>query len=166
MSQDRDEPKLTVQQLLAGYARTLAELRRRNVVRSNNAPAGDYAEWLVATALGGQLVPNSTKSSDVTLPDSHRIQVKARVVSEPLRTGQLQTSPFRSWDFDEVALVQLRDHDYRVLRAVLLPVSVARANSQARAHVNGEVLYMRPALLNHPEAQDITDALNRAAASA
>ncbi len=47
----RNESQRTVPELLAGYARSLAELRRRGVVRSANAPAGDYAEWLVKTAL-------------------------------------------------------------------------------------------------------------------
>jgi len=91
------ENEQTVADLLAGYARILAELRRRGVVRSNNAPAGDYAEWLAARGLGGALADNSSvKSYDITLPSGERVQVKARVVSEPPIAGQLQTSPFRS----------------------------------------------------------------------
>jgi hypothetical protein len=31
-------------------------------IRTENAPVGDYAEYLVATALGGRLAPNSEKS--------------------------------------------------------------------------------------------------------
>ena len=45
------ESTRTVSELLSGYARILAELRRRDVIRSNIAPAGDYAEWLVWKAL-------------------------------------------------------------------------------------------------------------------
>ncbi len=36
--------------LLARYGRTLAELRRRGILRTNNPPAGDYGEWLVANS--------------------------------------------------------------------------------------------------------------------
>ncbi|WP_460707211.1 hypothetical protein [Myceligenerans halotolerans] len=44
---DRIEREST-SRLLAAYAEILAELRRRGVVRSANAPAGDLAETLVA----------------------------------------------------------------------------------------------------------------------
>ena len=153
-------------ELLSGYARTLAELRRRNVVRSNNAPAGDYAEWLVARALGGELAHASEKSWDVALPSGQRIQVKARVTSVPLRAGQLQTSPFRSWEFDTAAFVLLAAEDYHVSRAALLPVAIVRLHARWRSHVNGDVVMMNAALLDHPEATDLTEALNRAAALA
>ena len=59
----------SIAELLAGYAGILAELRRRGVVRTNNAPVGDYAEWLAARALGGEIVANaSEKSYDLRLP--------------------------------------------------------------------------------------------------
>ena len=35
------------------------------MIRTENAPVGDYAEYLVWTALGGKLAPNSEKSWDV-----------------------------------------------------------------------------------------------------
>lgn len=81
---DGHETDASVGELLAGYAGILVELRRRGVIRSANAPAGDYAEWLCATALGGKLVDNfSVKSHDLTLPDGRLVQVKARVTSDP-----------------------------------------------------------------------------------
>jgi hypothetical protein len=154
----------SVAEILSGYARILAELRRRGIVRSANAPAGDYAEWLCARALSATLVDNfSVKSHDLVLADGRRVQVKARVTSDPPRAGQLQTSPFRSWDFDLAAFVLLRDHDYEVLRGVLVPVEVVRAQASFRRHVNGFVVLMRGALLDHHEAQDITDRLRAAA---
>jgi hypothetical protein len=62
----------SVAELLGQYAGILRTLRERGVVRSANAPAGDYAEWLFAKALGGTLVDNfSVKSYDLTLPDEH-----------------------------------------------------------------------------------------------
>ena len=156
---------LTVGELLSSYAKILAELRERGVVRSANAPAGDYAEWLCSRALAATLVDNfSVKSHDLVLSDGRRVQVKARVTSEPPKAGQLQTSPFRSWDFDLAAFVLFRDYDYVVRRAVLLPVEVVQARSTFRSHVNGSVVMMRGALLDHKDAESITDRL-RAAAS-
>ena len=154
----------TVPELLAGYARSLAELRRRGVVRSANAPAGDYGEWLVAKALGGTLADNfSVKSWDVRLADGDRIQVKTRLVYVPPRPGQIQTSPFRSWDFEVAAFVLLRSDDYFVYRAALLPRAAVKEAARWRSHVNGYVVMMSPALLGHGEAQDITGVLRAAA---
>lgn len=74
----RDER--TTVQLLAGYASTLAELRHRGVIRSNNAPAGDYGEWLVAKALDAKIVANAAmKSYDLTTADGRRVQVMALI---------------------------------------------------------------------------------------
>jgi hypothetical protein len=119
-------------------AASLAELRRRGVVRSNNAPAGDYAEWLVAKGLGGTLADTfSEKSWDVRLATNERVQVKTRVVSVPTRPGQLQTSPFRSWDFELAAFLLLRAEDYTVVKAALVPVAVVIEHGRWRQHVNG-----------------------------
>ena len=151
-------------ELLARYAAILAELRRRDVVRTNNAPAGDYVEWLVARALGVQRVTStSEKSYDLIAGEYGKMQLKARVVSEPIKAGQRQTSPFRSWDFDHAALVQLRDVDYAVVRAVLLPMSVVREVAVFQRHINGSIVFMTPALLGHPQATDVTDRLQQAA---
>ena len=71
MTNRENEQQQTVVGLLFGYARILAELRDRGVVRSNNAPAGDYAEWLCASALDATLVDNfSVKSYDLALSGS------------------------------------------------------------------------------------------------
>lgn len=154
----------SVQGLLAGYARTLAELRRLGVVRSANAPAGDYAEWLVAEALGGKLAESpSEKSWDVKLPNDERVQVKTRLVSVPPRAGQLQTSPFRSWEFEKAAFVLLTSSDYKVVRGVLVSMAVAREHRRGRAHVNGDIVMMGAGLLDHPDATDITEELRRVA---
>ena len=154
----------TTSALLASYAGILTELRRRKVVRSGNAPAGDYAELLVATALGGVLVDNSVKGHDVVLPDDTTVQVKARLVTAQPLSGQLQTSAIRSWSFGKLALVQLFADDYSVLRGVLLPQAAAKALSTHRAYVNSDVLMMTAAVLDHSEAEDITESLKAAAA--
>ena len=56
---DRDLSSHTAAELFALYRSILRELRARGVVRTENAPAGDYAEHLVARALGGTLASNS-----------------------------------------------------------------------------------------------------------
>ena len=145
-------------ELFALYRAILRELRDRGVVRTENAPAGDYAEFLVATALGGDLATNSEKSYDV-LADGVRLQVKARVVSDPPRSGQLQLSTFRSFDFDEGVIVLLDDHDYGVRQAVRVPVEDLQAAAVHDRHVNGYRVHARPALMTSSRAVDISELL-------
>lgn len=125
--------------LLATYESILAELRAREVVRTNDAPAGQYAEWLAWRVLGGKLADNSVKSYDLVTKRKRKVQVKARVLRKPNLVGERQLSPFRSFDFDE-ALVILFDRTYQVLRAVLLSKAVVEAHASYRQHVNGHVL--------------------------
>lgn len=159
-----DTSKLRTDQLFELYGSMLAELRRRNIVRTANAPAGDYAEYLVAKAFGGTLAPASEKSWDVELPDGKRIQVKCRVISDPPASGQRQLSPFRSFDFDTAVIVLLSDSDYSIRHAIELPRRVVEEHSAYRQHVNGHVLRVTAGLLADPEAVDRTEMIVRAAA--
>jgi len=145
--------------LFSLYRAILSELKSRGVIRTENAPAGDYAEYLVATALGGQLAPNSEKSWDVLANDGEKLQVKARVVSNPAEPGQLQLSPFRSFSFGSAVIVLLSDTDYAVSRASKVPRHVIESSAVHRRHVNGKVLFARPEIMGHPDATNLTAAL-------
>ena len=145
--------------LFSLYRAILSELKSRGVIRTENAPVGDYAEYLVATALGGQLVPNSEKSSDVLGNDGEKLQVKARVVSEPAEPGQLQLSPFHSFGFDSAVIVLLSATDYAVSRASKVPRDVVESSAIYRRLVNGKVLFARPEIMGHSDATDLTATL-------
>ena len=148
--------------LFSFYRAILSELKSRGVIRTENAPVGDYAEYLVATALGGQLAPNSEKSWDVLGDNDEKLQVKARVVSDPAKPGQLQLSPFRSFGFDSAVVVLLSATDYAVLRASKVPRDVVESFAIHRQHVNGKVLFARPEIMGHPDATDLTAILRAA----
>jgi hypothetical protein len=145
--------------LFSLYRAILSELKSRDVIRTENAPVGDYAEYLVATALGGHLAPNAEKSWDVLGNDGEKLQVKARVVAEPARPGQLQLSPFRSFGFDSAVIVLLSATGYAVSRASKVPRHVVETFAIHRKHVNGKVLFARPDIMGHPDATDLTTAL-------
>jgi hypothetical protein len=151
--------------LFSLYRAILRELKYRGVIRTDNAPVGDYAEYLVATALGGQLAPNSEKAWDVLGHDGEKLQVKARVVSEPAEPGQLQLSPFRSFGFDFAVIMLLSATDYTVSRASKVPCHVVESSAVYRQHVNGKVLFARPEIMGHPDATDLTATLRTAQAS-
>lgn len=148
----------SVADLLRLYGEILRELSERKIIRTTNAPAGDYAEYLVHQALGGTIAPNSEKSWDIETPERKRVQVKSRVVLNRLNRGQRQLSVIRSFDFDDLALV-LFDPSYAVLAAVLIPAEIVQHNSSYRADVNGYVLFATDTLLQHPRGVDISGKL-------
>lgn len=141
-----DFDNATTSELFSTYRGILRSLRERGIIRTGNAPTGDYAEYLAAKFLGGHLADNSVKSYDVEALDGTRYQVKSRVV-DGKGAGKRQLSPFRSWDFEH-ALIVLFDDDYRVERAAVIPVAVMQERSTHRAHVNGHVAFATDDLLD------------------
>ena len=145
--------------LLGIYGQVLEELREREVIRSANAPTGDYAEWLVQRALGGELQPRSNKSADLIVR-TKRIQIKSRVLSDPEESGERQLSSFRSWDFDDAVIV-LFDRRYGVRRATRIEVAELVAASREDKWVSGRRVIADDGLLDR--GRDITTKLRAAA---
>ncbi len=145
--------------LLAFSRAILRELRRRGVVRTGNGLAGDWAELLVQRATGGELAPKSERSWDVETPAGERLQVKARVVTDPKSAGQRQLSVFRSWDF-EAAVVVLFDDELRVWWAVRLPRDTVKDAGHWSEHVRGWRVMATDDLLGRGE--DWTERLTQA----
>ena len=152
--------RLSTRDLLRLYADILTELLRRGVVRSRNAPAGDLAEYLTATALGGELAPPSEKSWDVRVGD-RLVQVKGRLIAEGDRRSH-SYSPFRSWDFDTCLFVLLDAHTYDVARAVEVPVAGVRELARETTWVKGFRIGTRADLRKVAGAIDRTHELRHA----
>jgi len=145
---------------LLGLSRgILGELRKRGVIRSGNAPAGDYAELLVQRATRGELAPNSQKGWDVDTPTGAHLQVKARVVTDSKLSGERQLSVFRSWDFD-AAVIVLFDDEFRVWRAAWVPVNKLEGVAHFNEHVSGFRVMASNELLD--EGDDWTERLRQA----
>ncbi len=136
--------------LLALSREILAELRRQGVIRSGNAPAGDYAETLVQRSVGGSLAPPSQRSWDIASEEHGQLQVKARVIAGQRRAGERQLSPFRSWDFD-ACIVVLFDDTFGVFRAAKLPVEILVAAARRSEHVRGNIVFATDELLDRGE---------------
>jgi hypothetical protein len=147
--------------LLALSRAVLAELKARGVIRSGNAPAGDYAELLVRQATSGELAPNSQKSWDVVTPDMEPFQVKARVVTNPQNRGERQLSVFRSWEFD-AAVIVLFDDRFGVWRASCVPADAVRSNATSNPYVGGWRVFATDMLLE--QVDDWTERLRAATA--
>lgn len=154
----------TPAQLLALYADVLAELRQRGIARSTNNPAGDYAEYLIAKALGLQLSSNSNVGYDAIGADGTRYQVKGcrPTASNPSRQlGALRNLPERHFDYLGGVLFA---EDFSVARACLIPADVVTQEATHRAHVNAWILQLRDGLWAVSGVRDITDAVRAAVA--
>lgn len=125
--------------LLVHYGATLTELEARGVIRTRNAPLGDYAEYLAAQVYNGTLAPNSVKSYDMTTPDGTRYQVKARTIRPSMRAGAV-FSQLRSWDFDYMLYLALDWETYEVTWAREVPVAELEGVGRFSAHVNATLV--------------------------
>lgn len=133
--------ELTVRELLQLEAGVIRELRRRDLVRTNNKPLGDIAEQIVLAARGGVLEPNSTKSHDVTDPQGRTIQVKGMGARSSGRTSVF--SPFRSFDFDTAVFLCFDAESFDLVLAREVPAAELDAASRFSAHVNGRLVSLR-----------------------
>ncbi|MFC9560377.1 DUF6998 domain-containing protein [Agromyces sp. NPDC056965] len=143
----------TTPELLGQYADILAELRARGVVRTSNAPLGDYAEYVALEVYGGELAANSAKSYDLKAGDGRLVQVKARTWA-PSTSPSAVFSVFRSFDFDVAALIVLDARTYRLKWAREMTPEAIEAAARWSPHVNGYLLRMTIA---EREGTDITD---------
>ena len=153
---------LSVQQLLTLNRQLLNELKCRGIVRTGNAPAGDWAELLVAKAFGGELAPNSEKSYDVLTPDNQRLQVKARML-DPAKAGSNTLSAIRTWDFDQLVVVLFHPDTFTVSSASSIPTTSAQPHAKHSAHTNAWILRPTPDLM--ALGDDITAKLTATAAA-
>jgi hypothetical protein len=155
MTKPIDLPGLSAAELLRLHAGVSAELRSRGICRSGNNPVADYAEGLVAKALGLQLANGSTAGYDAKDAEGRRYEIKARRVTRPRTATML--SAIRGMDkrhFDFLVAV-IFDEDYTVRRAIQIPYDSVVQIAKFRKHLNGHVVMIR-SMWDVEGAQDIT----------
>jgi hypothetical protein len=138
---------------LSVWRDALDALEASGVLRSTGGPVGDYAEWLVATALGLTRVPYPTPAIDALAADGIRYSVKARRWGRTDRPTRVRIGDLDRSVFDVLVFVLLTD-DMAIERAVALPYATLRGLllSNERDTTVGR-------LLGAPEARDLTDEL-------
>lgn len=95
----KDLSLVAVGDLLIQYDDILAELKKRKVIRTKNAPLGDLAEKCAAYVYRGFLEKNAHATFDLTTPDGKHIQVKSRRLSDTNALAR-RFSGMRSLEFD------------------------------------------------------------------
>lgn len=154
-----DFSAMSPRQLLALYSQILSELIARRVIWSRNAPAGDYAELLVAEAFGGGIAKGSEKSWDVRVGD-RQFQVKCRVTDASAKRSQTY-SPFRSFAFDSCVFVLLDSVTYQVVSAIEVDRATVEESSSLSSWVAGRRVTVRQVLALE-KGKDVTDIVRAA----
>ncbi|MHB9150981.1 MAG: DUF6998 domain-containing protein [Thermoleophilia bacterium] len=144
-------------ELLGLWARLMAELNGRGVIRSDNNPMGDYCEFLVAAHYGVKPEGNSNAGYDVTTPDGIKIQVKGRRVradgGTPAYFSGVRNLSDEPPPFDFLVGLIL-NRDFSVREAWQLPVERVRHYATYRKHTNSWSLpTIRGAMLEDPEVK-------------
>lgn len=155
----------SVLDLLKMHGQIIEELRERNIIRTGNAPLGDYAELLFATAFGWTLSDNSAAGHDAIDERGVRYQIKARRVTSASKSRQLSAiRKLPDKTFDMLAAV-IFDADYQVQRAILLPHAEVEARASRVEHTNSWRLMMDDRVWKAAGAVDVTKPLAMAALS-
>ncbi len=157
-----DLANIPVSALLELHGDVIAELRRREIVRSANNPTGDYGELLFARAFGWVLNGNSSADADATDAEGLRYQIKSRRLARPNGSRQLgfiRRLPDRP--FDQLAAV-LFDSRFRVMRGAIIPYEVVLPLAAYVDSVKGWRFMLRDGVWNLPGVADVSDELRKA----
>ncbi len=144
-------------ELLRLQASATAELKRREIVRTNNNPLGDYTEWLVANVMDLELTSNSEAGYDAISKQGLKFQIKGRRITPERPSRQL--SAIRNYaekDFDWL-IAMIFDKDFNILNAYIMPHSVIGNYYPHRNHVNARVVVMSGAIIKDEKVVEITE---------
>ena len=117
---------------------------------------GEYAEHLTAELYKGELLPASQKSADVKVIENDKeilYQVKARKIKK-LSSSQLGI--IRSWEFNFLIVI-IFDLDGKILKALEVPVDVAKKYGVWNDHQKGWVITTTKVFLEDSNSRDITE---------
>jgi hypothetical protein len=148
--------RLSTPDLLKIHAQVLAELRNRQVVRSENAPTGDYAEWLCVQRLGLVLQKNSALGFDAIDSIGTKFQIKGRRVTPANKSVQLGAiRDLDRSDFDFLVGI-LFDQNYSVTLALKIPHAVVCERARFVSRTNSNTLHLRMSLLEDKRVENLT----------
>ncbi len=134
-----DASLMTVGEILHVYTALLTELRHRGLVRTNNAPIGDLAEYACAAFYEGELAANSEKSYDLLAADGRRVQVKVRTVREDTSPSAVFSS-IRSMDFDVCVFILANARTNSIESAYEWTADEIRSSGRYQSHTNSTLI--------------------------
>lgn len=134
---------LSTKELLSLHAEVSGEFRARGVCRSGNNPVADYAEGLVAKALGLELAKGSTTGFDATDSAGLRYEIKARRMTASSKATMLSAIRGLEMKHFDFLFAVVFNEDYTVRRAVMIPSETVEQIAKFRKHVNAHIVMLR-----------------------
>jgi len=145
--------------LLQLQASIITELMKRDVVRTQNNPLGDYTEWLVSKAFGLVLESNSKAGYDGISKSGTKIQIKGRRITPKNNSRQLSAiRKYDEKDFDELIAV-IYDESFNVIEAWQIPHNVVGEYASYKKHVNAHILTLKGGILLDSRVKNIKHTL-------
>ncbi len=157
MPRRSDLSELSVAQLLRLYVGIGEQLRTREITRGENIPTGDLAEYLFCRSYSWIQESKSKKAFDAKDDEGKRYQIMGRRIHH--RTTSRQLSAIRDVEEFDVLAAVLFDHEYRVLRAALIPNDVVRKLSIHVEHDNKWQFMLTDDVWNVENVIDVTGIL-------
>ena len=155
-----DLPQLTPARLLQLCAGIGTELRRRNIVRTENI-TGDVAEYLFCRALS--LTPMPTRHIDAVDRDGKRYQIKGRRVTARNPSRELGAIRDMSGQHFDYLAGLLFNEDFTIRRAALIPHAVVMDRGTHVKRSNSHKFLLLDDIWDAPDVRDVTDELTTAA---
>lgn len=150
-------PTLDNTELLSIHADILLELCTRNILRTQNNPVGDYAEWLVSQAFGMKLLKNSYPGVDAIDVDGQKVQIKARRITPDSPSKQLSAlRNYNATEFDYLIAVIFDTH-YNVIEAYQIPHIVIGDYAKFSKHTNAHLITLKGDILLDERVLDIKE---------
>lgn len=152
-----DLEKLTVTELLGGFADILDELKARKIVRSTNNPVGDLSELLFCKTFNWVQEKNSKAGFDaIDVKNDIRYQIKGRRLTPSNKSRELGAiRKIESNEFHFLAAI-LFNSDFSIYKAVIIPHSVVLECSKIVNHTNASKFLLTDTIIKRPETQDVT----------
>jgi hypothetical protein len=115
----------------------------------------DYAEGLVARALGLELAKGSTTGFDATDSAGLRYEIKARRTTASSKPTMLSAIRGLEKKHFDLLVAVVFNEDYTVRRAVMIPRETIEQIAKFRKHVNAHIVMLRD-MWEAEGARDIT----------
>ena len=149
--------ELTPVELLRQYTAIIDELKSRGIVRTNNAPLGDFTEWLISKMMDLQLAPNSRSGYDAISEAGVRFQIKARRITPNSKSRQM--SAIRNYDKEDFdcLIAVIFNQNFDIVEAYLIPYDVVGKYGRFQGHTNALILTMTGAILEDTSVMKMGD---------
>lgn len=160
-----DPGSASVPELLKSYAEVHEALRRRGLMRSTNAPTGDFAAYLFCRAFGWEQSIDSALGFDAKDAGGTLYLIRGKRITRHSSSRELPgIQDLANRPFAILGAVLFRE-DFSVLRGALIPIDVVAASASYSEHGKSWRFLLTDTVWQTAGVSDVTADLQKAAQS-